>query len=466
MQGQGPVPDPVGAGRAQPWPWRCGERRGGCDGEPQHWEQGGLQQLPPRDGHGRGGSAPAGSGTAPGSAPAGSGTAPGSGPAGSGTVPCSLPAGTGSGTTRGSTPGSAPAALSGPRRLRPLYRAMRVWAWSQSPCGPAHRFPLVNLHGPRMRSARCGRGRRERETGTGKNRDRNRDRDREPPGPGSPGSPGMRRRRRGGGAVPAEACGVWLDTAELKRGPARPLSARLEAASPGPRRRQSTIPAFFSPLTDGRDKENSRPRPCTPNKGCGRSGAPLAACPVKILALPQLEGAREEPPGAEQGVQGTSQAWKTPLEPLELQVESQSQSKASGDSWCCSLSQGSEHSGIGAHRNKSRLFPGETASGSRKPQPWSTVTSGPGFAGTENTNPVPGAAPSGVCCSPQPLREWGQTPEGSCGQLLCQDSQGNRITAHRARGSSLGASSSPSQPWGLQSLFTQDSQGNRVIKHC
>ncbi|XP_023796702.1 uncharacterized protein LOC111938962 [Cyanistes caeruleus] len=279
--------------------------------------------------------------------------------------------------------------------------------------------------------------------------------------------------RRAGGAAALEErvrLGFVVILSFLTRFFPQPLSARLKAASPGPGRRQSTIPAFFSPLTDGRDKENSRPTPCTPNEGCERSGAPLAACPVKILALPQLEGALEELPGAEQGVQGTSQAWKTPLDTLELQVESQSQSKASGgaggDSWCCSLSQGSEHSGIGAHRNKSRLFPGETASGSRKPQSWSRITSGPGFSGTENTNPVPGAAPSGVCCSPQPLRERGQTPEGSCGQLFCQDSQGNSVIAHRARGSSLGASPSPSQPWGLQSLFTQDSQGNRVIKHC
>ncbi|KAL2296110.1 hypothetical protein Nmel_017646 [Mimus melanotis] len=280
------------------------------------------------------------------------------------------------------------------------------------------------------------------------------------------------RRRRGGGTAPAEACGVWLDTAELKRGPARPLSAKLKAPtriperkhSPGllpqPGTRQTTIPTFFSPHTDERDKENSRPTPCTPNKDCEDSGVPLAACPVKILALPQLEGAWEEPPGAEQGT------WKTPQDPLELQGESQSQSKAScgagGDSWCCSFCQGSEHSGIITPRNKSCLFPGETASGSRKPQPWSRVSSGLGFAGTENINPGPGAAPRGVCSSPQspvraqPLREWGQVPGGSCRQLLCQDSQGNRDSPHRA---------SLQLELGSEPLFTQDSEGNRVIKH-
>ncbi|XP_068028485.1 aurora kinase A- and ninein-interacting protein [Anomalospiza imberbis] len=329
------------------------------------------------------------------------------------------------------------------------------------------------------------------------------------------------RRRRGGGAAPAEACGVWLDTAELKRGPARvrpggraspgnprnprvgwggslrwapehrpgrgrlrergpPLSTRLRAPTRAPERRQSpvllpqpgsrqtTIPTFFSPHADERDKENSRPTRCSPAEACEGSGVPLPAWPVKILALPQLEGAREEPPGAEQGLQGTAQAWKTPLDALELQVQSQRQSTASrgagGDSCCCSCSQGPE---------KCWLFPGEAASGGREPQPWSTAPSGPGSAGAEDTNPVPGAAPRGVCCSPrsparaQPLRERGQLPAGPCRQLFSQDSQGNRVIAHRARASPLRAS----PPRGLQlelgwePLFTQDSEGNRVIKH-
>ncbi|KAM4884724.1 aurora kinase A- and ninein-interacting protein [Sylvia borin] len=290
------------------------------------------------------------------------------------------------------------------------------------------------------------------------------------------------RRRRGGGRAPAEACGVWLDTAELKRGPVQPLSARVKAATriperkqsplllPQPGTRQSTIPTFFRAHKDERDKENSRPTPCTPNKDCKDSGAPLAACPVKILALPQLE----EPLGAEQGLQGTSQAWKTPVEnkentPLELQGESRRQSRASrgagGDSWCCSSSQGSEQGRITPHRNKSRLFPGETASRSRKPQPCSRAGPGAGPAGAGNTNPAPGAAPRGVCCSPQspgpaqPLREWGQSPGGSCRELFCQDSQGNRVIAHRDR------EQLEQLELGSESLFTQDSEGNRVIKH-
>lgn len=176
---------------------------------------------------------------------------------------------------------------------------------------------------------------------------------------------------------------------------------------------------------------------------------------MKILPLPQLE----------------EQAWKTHLAPLELQGDSQRQSRAScgagGDSWCCSPSQGWE---LGAHRNKSQLIPAEMAPGSRKPQPWGRADSG-----TENTNPVPGAALRGVCCSPQslgrtqPFREWGQSPGGACRELFCQDSQGNRVIAHRDRDrdSSLRASCSPRQQLelGSESLFTQDSEGNRVIKH-
>ncbi|XP_017686585.1 PREDICTED: aurora kinase A and ninein-interacting protein-like isoform X1 [Lepidothrix coronata] len=356
------------------------------------------------------------------------------------------------------------------------------------------------------------------------------------------------RRRRGGPAAPAEACGVWLDTAELKRRPAPPLTAKLKAATrilerkptsvvltqsraPQTRTKQTTIPTFFSSHTDEKDKENTRPSPFTSNKDSEDTGVPLAACPVKILALPQVKTARDQPFGSEEGVQVTSQgrAGKAPLpDSLELQVESQSQGKAScgpgGDSWCCSFTQDSEGPRIISHRNKSQLFAGETVSGSssvtsdwgvtkqegqevkagldfqpglgakqsKKPQQWSSVNSLIDFAETENINPVPGArpwAPGGVCSSPQsparaqPLRERGQNMAGAgvgwdspCRELFCQDSEGNRVIAHgcRDRGISQGNSSScaaSSQPRGQQLelgpelLFTQDSEGNRVIKH-
>ncbi|KAM3657540.1 uncharacterized protein VK521_013831 [Ammospiza maritima maritima] len=239
------------------------------------------------------------------------------------------------------------------------------------------------------------------------------------------------RRRRGGGAAPAEACGVWLDTAELKRGRARPLALRAPRAagrkpSLGPLPQpgsgdsnaghgagswqsssswQSSILSFFSPQPD--DKENTRP------------AAPREEPLVKILPLPQLEGAREEPPGAGQGLQGPARAAQTAL---ELRVGSQGLSRAS-----------------------------------------------PGAGGT---NPAPGAAPSRLCCSPQspgpaqPLRERGQLRAGPCRESQARaspspsrDRDGPRLP--------LRVTPSPPEPpeLGSEPLFTQDSEGNRVIKH-
>ncbi|XP_077644635.1 aurora kinase A- and ninein-interacting protein [Lonchura striata] len=311
-------------------------------------------------------------------------------------------------------------------------------------------------------------------------------------------------RRRRGDPAPAEPCGVWLDTAELKRGPAPPPSSGLKAPlwkrspalPPQPGRRQSSIRSFLRPLAGEGDKENASP--------AERSGPPLPARPVKILPLPRLQGAREEPPGAGQGLRGTAQPWQTPLGAPGLPAQAQRQSKAprgaGGGSWCCGCSRSPE---------KCWIFPGEAASAGREAQPWSRAASGTGSAGVEDTKPGPGvedtkpgpgaedtkpgprvedtkpgpgvadtapgpgAAPRGVCCSPrspvpaQPLRERGQLPAGSCGLLFSQDSQGNRVIAHRPRASPPRAS----QPRGLrlelgwEPLFTQDSEGNRVIKH-
>lgn len=117
---------------------------------------------------------------------------------------------------------TTPTALRGPWRRRPLYRAGPLWACPHLTRDRSPQLPLVRLCERRVRSAW---GRRERETGTG-------EREKPEPGPRQTGNgtranrergtePGMRRRRRGDGAGPAEPCGVWLDTAELKRGPAR-----------------------------------------------------------------------------------------------------------------------------------------------------------------------------------------------------------------------------------------------------
>ncbi|KAJ7406673.1 membrane progestin receptor alpha [Willisornis vidua] len=252
----------------------------------------------------------------------------------------------------------------------------------------------------------------------------------------------MRARR----AAPAEACERWLDTAELKRSPALPLITKLKATTrilerkptsvlftksraPQTHTKQTTIPTFFSSHTDEKDKESSRPTPFTPRTDSEDTGIPLAACLVKILALPQMEAAQDQPFGSEHGLQVTSQCWagKAPLpDYLELQVESQSQGKAScgagGDSWCCSFTQDSEGTQIITRRNKSSLFTGKTVSGSssgtsncrvtkqerqeakaglnfpprlgakwsKKLQPSNTFID---FAETENINHVPGARP-------------------------------------------------------------------------
>nr|XP_031362671.1 membrane progestin receptor alpha [Lonchura striata domestica] len=277
--------------------------------------------------------------------------------------------------------------------------------------------------------------------------------DREP----GPGSPGMRRRR--GDPAPAEPCGVWLDTAELKRGPAPPPSSGLKAPRwkrspalpPQPGRRQSSIRSFLRPLAGEGDKENASP--------AERSGPPLPARLVKILPLPRLRGAREEPPGAGQGLRGTAQPWQTPLGAPGLPAQAQRQSKAprgaGGGSWCCGCSRSPE---------KCWIFPGEAASAGREAQPWSRAASGTGSAGAEDTEPGPGVedtkpGPGVEDTKPGPRVEDTKPGPG--------DSQGNRVIAHRPRASPPRAS----QPRGLrlelgwEPLFTQDSEGNRVIKH-
>ncbi|XP_064587642.1 uncharacterized protein DDB_G0284459-like [Zonotrichia leucophrys gambelii] len=236
------------------------------------------------------------------------------------------------------------------------------------------------------------------------------------------------RRRRGGGAAPAEACGVWLDTAELKRGRARPLTLRAPRSagrkqslgllpqpgsgdSIGPRHSssswQSSILSFFSPQPD--DKENIRP--------AARCEEPR----VKILPLPQLEGAQQEPPGAGQGLQGPARAAQTAL---ELRVGSQGLSRASP--------------GAGGHSwDKPWVSPAGTAPGARTALPCPR-------AGAGGTNPALGAAPGRGCCSTQspgtaqPLRERGQVRVGPCRESQgCRDRDRDRDwdSAHRDRDS-------------------------------
>ncbi|KAM6043635.1 aurora kinase A- and ninein-interacting protein [Theristicus caerulescens] len=387
-------------------------------------------------------------------------------------------------------------------------------------------------------------------------------------------------KRRRGAAPQAEACDVWLDTAELKRRAAQSLIAKLKASTrvlerkhasvaftqtraAQPRTKQTTISAFFSTQTDEKDKENSRPPPFIPNKGRKEKGISLAASPVKTLALPQTEEAQNPSFGAEEGtVQATPQrrAQKAPASPAPFpdsslpRAESRSRGEGScgAGEGCCffSFTQDLEGKRLTAHRNESRVFAGETLSAGGRARPARGVNGGegrprPGEAETgldfqpglganqskkppqsssvnsliefsENINPVTRdrTCAAGLCSSPQgpagarPLRERSRNagagsaegrgskrgPSSPCRQLFTQDSEGNRVIAHRCRSvppprqdsgssrrrlpaspyrgcSSRAAAGSSSEAGEQQldvcydSLFTQDSEGNRVIKH-
>ncbi|KAM6115941.1 aurora kinase A- and ninein-interacting protein [Phoenicopterus ruber ruber] len=325
----------------------------------------------------------------------------------------------------------------------------------------------------------------------------------------------MRRCRRGGAAQRAEACDVWLDTAELKQSAAQALTARPKAPhrtlerkhasvaftqtrAPRPRTKQTTISAFFSAQTDEKDKENARPSPFIPNKDCKEKGVSLAASPVKILALPRLEEAQKRSFGAEEEtVQAPPQrrAQKAPASPSPFpasslsEAESHSQSEASWvageDRWCFSFTQDSEGNRIIAHRNAADLLAGETVSASgsgvnkqegrlhpeeaetgldfqprlganqrKKPHPWSSVNSLMDFSETENISPAvmrDSARAAGFCSSPK--RPAGAEP------LRERSQNAGAGSAGEGWGRRTGLSSPCRQ------LFTQDLEGNRVIAH-
>lgn len=315
-----------------------------------------------------------------------------------------------------------------------------------------------------------------------------------------------------------------------------------------------------------KDKENSRPSPFIPSKDCKEKGISLAASPVKILALPQMEKAQTRSfRAAEETAQATPRrrAQKAPASPtplpdsLLLRAESHSKSEAScGAGEDCrffSFTQDSQGNRVIAHRNESDFFAGETVSASgsvtsdcgineragrplpgeaktrlefqprlganqnKEPHHSSSVNSLFDFLETENINPtiMRGYKAAGFYSSPQrparaqPLRErsqnagagsaeegWGSEtgPSSPCRQLFTQDSEGNRVIAHRCQNvpsprkddgssrrqlpdspykgrSSDAANRSLSKPGELwldvcyDLLFTQDSEGNRVIKH-
>ncbi|XP_065713418.1 aurora kinase A- and ninein-interacting protein [Patagioenas fasciata] len=365
----------------------------------------------------------------------------------------------------------------------------------------------------------------------------------------------MKRRRRSGAAPPAGACGVWLDTAELKQSAAQSLIAKTKAPcrileskrawdaftqprAAQPRTRQTSISAFFSAHTGEKDKENSSPPPFNPHEDCKEKGISSAASPVKIWALLQMEEHQKRSGRAEEEqvlVPPQRRAQKALALPNPSpdsclsQAESHSESEAGEDSCCFSFSQDSEGNRVIAHRDASDLLAGETVSASgsgisacgtkkhagdphpentgldlqprlgadhsKKPRQSCGVNSLIDFA--ENINPAvrrDGPCATAFGSSPRsaagtwPLREHSHNTSagpaegrgrtgalsGPCVQLFTQDSQGNRVIAHRNVPSPRKDRDSDGSGRRLGErqldecydlLFTQDSQGNRVIKH-
>ncbi|XP_069731686.1 aurora kinase A- and ninein-interacting protein [Phaenicophaeus curvirostris] len=306
----------------------------------------------------------------------------------------------------------------------------------------------------------------------------------------------MKRSRAGPGG-----CGRWLDTG---RGPAQHLIAKpkifsrilfTQSGASQPRTKQTNISTFFSKRTDERDKENSRPSACIPNKTCKDKGISSAASTVKILALPRMEEARtrffraeqERSPAPPSCCAQGAPASPAPLPdspwlPAESHRKSEASCGVGEDSCCFSFTQDSEGNQVIAHRNESNLFAGEMASSSsvtsdcgiktkasrlcpaqektrldfqprlgakqtKKPQQLSNVNSLTDF--TEMENVRPDSARAAGFCSPRPagarpLRERSWNAAGS---------------AEESWGREPGRSSPCRQ------LFTQDSEGNRVIAH-
>ncbi|XP_065553772.1 uncharacterized protein LOC136023332 isoform X2 [Lathamus discolor] len=364
------------------------------------------------------------------------------------------------------------------------------------------------------------------------------------------------KRGRGAGA-PAGGCGVWLDTARRERGagqrwrrggagsnsprspgpvhtqplranpkaPVRVLgwrccsAASTQGRGSRPCTKQTTISSFFG-RTDETDKENSRPPPSMPHKDWKGKGISVAASPVKILALPRMEGAQHQPPfrGEEGTAPVTARCCADPF--TEPQVET---SSGAGEGRCCpSLARGSEGTQLIPHTHRAQLVAGEAASSSssrgHKPEGWETpeeAKAGLDFhwslGAKQNKKPPQGSSVNalsdftesrnpgvmsgrtgapGFHPSPQapgrawPLRERSQNMgaasakagwDSPCRELFTQDSEGNRVIAHWGlpRSPSKGCSSSAAgwrwsegeQELCYELLFTQDSEGGRVIKH-
>ncbi|XP_068015180.1 aurora kinase A- and ninein-interacting protein [Melanerpes formicivorus] len=314
----------------------------------------------------------------------------------------------------------------------------------------------------------------------------------------------MKRGRRGGSAAPpAGACGVWLDTAELKQSPGQPLLAKpkvstrvlgrkllsfTQSRASQPRSKQTSISSFFCSQTDERDKENCRPSPSILPEDCKGKGGTLAASPVKILALLQVEEEAQKPScrAGEEKVQApgrccawTAAASAAPL-PGSLEAEAQSVSQAScrvGEAAAIpsSFTQDSEGSQVLAHRLESGLLTadlpsggGSRTAGCRRDREGRQLLP-EGLSTRPDSQPSPGANQSKELHQLRSINALADVPEPmkpavrrgrSCAAGGCSSPPGaGRAEPPRERSSTA----EPSSP--CRELFTQDSEGNRVISH-
>uniref|UniRef100_A0A8B9F9H5 Uncharacterized protein n=1 Tax=Amazona collaria TaxID=241587 RepID=A0A8B9F9H5_9PSIT len=252
--------------------------------------------------------------------------------------------------------------------------------------------------------------------------------------------------------------GVVLVTPELLL---RGMSARV-------------LPGSFL-FSDERDKENSRLPPCIPRKDWKGKGVSVAASPVKILALPQMEGAQHQP--LFRGEEGTAPvAALRCADPFaDPRVETCS---GAGEGRCCvSLARGSEGAQLIPHTHKAQLLPGEAASssssGGHRPEgrePPEEAKAGLGFqwglGAKQNKNPRQGSsvnAPGGFTEDTNPA----VTSSSSEAPGSHPSPQGpGRTWSLRERSLNTGPASAEAGGGSpCRELFTQDSEGNRVIAH-
>ncbi|XP_028939337.1 uncharacterized protein LOC114818281, partial [Antrostomus carolinensis] len=183
-----------------------------------------------------------------------------------------------------------------------------------------------------------------------------------------------------------------------------------------PRTRQTTISAFFGTQTDEKDKENSSPSPFIPKRDCKDKGVSLPVYPVKILALPRVEGAQQQSCRAqEEGAQ---------------QQSCRAQEEGAQQQSCRAQEEGAQQQSCRAQEETVPVTAQRCP-----PKPPASPTPGPesSLLQVESHSESEGSCGAGEDC---------------CSFSFTQDSEGNRIIAHR-NGSDLFASSSVTSDRGI-----------------